>query len=411
MTLSFLAHWHISTLDAVCSSLTDGDHLAPPKAEKGVPFITISAMNDGNVSLQKATRFVPRSYYESLSESRRARAGDILLSVTGSLGIAAPVTTDAPFVFQRHIAVMRPDQQRIDRRFLLYFLRSPQTRESMAEGATGTAQMTISLGALRRFPVPLPSLAEQRRIVARIEALFARTCRMRVDLERVVALTPYYMARALEQLFNPGDHSWPVEPVSNLATAKLGKMLDGAKNTVGHPLTYLRNINVRWFAFDLSDLLTMRFTDEEATKFSIRDGDVLVCEGGEPGRAAVWRNGRTNIKFQKALHRLRPKAGVQPDWLAFGLRYLADSGQLAEHFTGTTIKHLPGQALATVRLPLPPAEVQTARIAEFQQASVRIESQCREAARALALLDRLEQSILARAFRGELASQDSADAA
>ena len=178
MTHSFPAHWHVSTLDAVCSSLTDGDHLAPPKAEEGVPFITVSAMNDGNVSLHKATRFVSRSYYEGLSDNRRARDGDILLSVTGSLGIAAPVTTDDPFVFQRHIAILRPDQQKMDRRFLLCFLRSPQAREGMADNATGTAQMTISLGALRRFSVPLPPLAEQRRIVVRIEALFARTRRI-----------------------------------------------------------------------------------------------------------------------------------------------------------------------------------------------------------------------------------------
>ena len=103
MSDSFPTRWASIPLKDACRSLTDGDHQAPPKADAGIPFITISAMNDGEVQLARATRFVPQSYYDALAPERRPRLGDILFSVTGSVGIAAPVTIEVPFVFQRHI--------------------------------------------------------------------------------------------------------------------------------------------------------------------------------------------------------------------------------------------------------------------------------------------------------------------
>ena len=80
--------------------------------------------------------------------------------------------------------------------------------------------------------------------------------------------------------------TWAWVNVSSVATSRLAKMLDKAKNR-GTPRPYLRNINVRWFDFDLSDLLEMPFEDEELAEFSLRSGDVLICEGGEPGRATL----------------------------------------------------------------------------------------------------------------------------
>ena len=90
--------------------------------------------------------------------------------------------------------------------------------------------------------------------------------------------------------------SWVWVNVGAVAVARLGKMLDKAKNK-GTPRRYLRNINVRWFDFDLSNLLEMRFEDSELPEFMLRFGDVLICEGGEPGRAAVWDGRQNDIYF------------------------------------------------------------------------------------------------------------------
>src|SRR5690348_12494404 len=96
---------------------------------------------------------------------------------------------------------------------------------------------------------------------------------------------------------------WVAARMGQIADVQLGKMLDKQKNK-GQARRYLRNINVRWGSFDLSDLAEMRMSDDETQMFDVRDGDLMVCEGGEPGRAAVWKLGDKDLAFQKALMRV-----------------------------------------------------------------------------------------------------------
>ena len=160
--------------------------------------------------------------------------------------------------------------------------------------------------------------------------------------------------------------SWQKRRLSDVAELQLGKMLDKAKNVAGQPMPYLRNVNVRWGEIETSDLYSMRFTEAEAARFSIRDGDLLVCEGGEPGRCAIWKGGPTSLKFQKAIHRIRPSLDVLPEWVALFLRRETLEDRLRDHFTGTTIKHLPAQALAALELPLPPLPEQRRIVARIE---------------------------------------------
>jgi type I restriction enzyme S subunit len=160
--------------------------------------------------------------------------------------------------------------------------------------------------------------------------------------------------------------SWAWVSVGSVANARLGKMLDKAKNK-GVPRPYLRNINVRWFDFDLSDLLKMPFEDDELPEFALRAGDVLICEGGEPGRAAVWDERAGGIYFQKAIHRVRFKSVVDPAFFVKVLRASADDGRLAESFTGTGIKHFTGKGLAAYGFPLPPLAEQHRIVAKVDE--------------------------------------------
>jgi type I restriction enzyme S subunit len=178
-------------------------------------------------------------------------------------------------------------------------------------------------------------------------------------------------------------------------------MLDKEKNK-GKLRPYLRNVNVRWEHVDLEDILEMRFTDEELEPFGIRDGDLLVCEGGEPGRCAVWQSGPTELKFQKALMRLRPRGGVESTLMAKMLRLMAQNGQLQRHFTGTTIKHLPQSALAAISVPLPPLAEQKRIVAKLDALNAKSARARTELARIETLVSRYKQAVLSKAFSGEL---------
>lgn len=153
--------------------------------------------------------------------------------------------------------------------------------------------------------------------------------------------------------------SWTTQPLSKVADFVLGKMLDQAKNK-GDLLPYLANINVRWGEFDLNDLRQMKFESHEIERYSLKYGDIVMCEGGEPGRCALWKSQQAGVMLQKALHRIRPHDCLDSRFLYYYFLQFGKSGGFAPYFTGSTIKHLPREQLAKVEVRFPEIRSQQA---------------------------------------------------
>jgi type I restriction enzyme S subunit len=152
---------------------------------------------------------------------------------------------------------------------------------------------------------------------------------------------------------------WKTVRLGDHVDASLGKMLDKNKNRgTLHP--YLGNKQVRWGSFDLDDLAEMKFEDHEHDRYGLSFGDLVVCEGGEPGRCALWRDEVPNMKIQKALHRIRPHSELNSTFLHYWFCYAGKFELLEPYFTGTTIQHLTGKAVAELPIPLPPLPEQKA---------------------------------------------------
>ncbi|VBB41818.1 Restriction modification system DNA specificity domain-containing protein [uncultured Desulfatiglans sp.] len=151
--------------------------------------------------------------------------------------------------------------------------------------------------------------------------------------------------------------SWPTQKLEAVADFCLGKMLDQKKNR-GEPLPYLANVNVRWGEFDLADLREMRFEQHELDRYGLKYGDIVMCEGGEPGRCAIWKEQCSSMMIQKALHRIRPHDCLRPEFLYYFFLHKGRTGHLASLFTGSTIKHLPREKLALVEVPVLPHSTQ-----------------------------------------------------
>ena len=150
---------------------------------------------------------------------------------------------------------------------------------------------------------------------------------------------------------------WERKPLESVAEFCLGKMLDQKKNR-GELRPYLANVNVRWAGFELDELREMRFEDHELDRYGLKKGDIVMCEGGEPGRCALWKDQRPGMMIQKALHRIRPAECLRSEFLFYSLLHKGRTGRLAPLFTGATIKHLPREKLAKVEVEVPPLEVQ-----------------------------------------------------
>ncbi|MGJ7395652.1 restriction endonuclease subunit S [Morganella morganii] len=155
---------------------------------------------------------------------------------------------------------------------------------------------------------------------------------------------------------------WEWVRLGTITNTRLGKMLDKAKNK-GQLKKYLRNTNIQWDYISLEDINEMRFEEHELEEFLLRKGDLLICEGGEPGRCAVW-NHEGEYYFQKALHRLRTFLNMSPHFFAMTLKIGALNGTLDSLFTGVTIKHLPGDKLQQYVVPLMPLKEQVKVLAK-----------------------------------------------
>ncbi|MBD5510932.1 MAG: hypothetical protein HDR08_06745 [Lachnospiraceae bacterium] len=154
-----------------CISISDGDHQPPPKQEQGIPFITISNFNSiNNISFSNCM-YVSEEYYESMPDMKKARKGDILYSVVGSFGIPILITEDVKFVFQRHIAILRPNREIVLPEYMYYLLLNPDFYKRVDKYAIGAAQRTISLDSLRNMEVTIHSIEEQVKIVNQLSVV------------------------------------------------------------------------------------------------------------------------------------------------------------------------------------------------------------------------------------------------
>lgn len=152
---------------------------------------------------------------------------------------------------------------------------------------------------------------------------------------------------------------WETKPLNSIADFCLGKMLDQNKNR-GDLLPYLANVNVRWGQFDLTELREMRFEAGELDRYGLRAGDIVMCEGGEPGRCAVWNEQSPQMMIQKALHRIRPHQGLGSRFLFYQFLNMGRKQEFSGLFTGATIKHLPREKLAKLQVNFPSVEEQNA---------------------------------------------------
>ena len=165
-----MSDWKKVKLSECCLSIADGDHQPPPKAERGIPFVTISNITSANQFDFSNTLYVPQDYYDRLDEKRKAREGDVLYSVVGSFGIPVFMKENKEFVFQRHIAILRPDSDAIIPQFLFYTMLTRDFYAKADAAALGAAQRTVSLTSLRNIEINIPEKKVQLKIVEILSA-------------------------------------------------------------------------------------------------------------------------------------------------------------------------------------------------------------------------------------------------
>lgn len=285
----------------------------------------------------------------------------------------------------------------------LYYALLHKKAELVATAA-GNAQPNISQVKIKNTAIPLPSLPEQKHMVAILDETFAGIDTAIANTEKNLANARELFQSYLNAVFSQRGEGWHIKPVGEFAENCLGKMLDKQKNK-GEMRPYLRNVNVRWFNVRTDDVLEMRIEEHEKQRFAVKAGDLLICEGGYPGRAAIW-DGSEPIFFQKALHRVRCNDPRYNRWLMYYLYFTDANGELAQHFTGAGIQHFTGKALNAFTVPVPPSFLVEKLLAGIEAVYDEVMSLEVIYQKKLTALAELKQSLLQKAFAGELTSDN-----
>lgn len=364
--------------------------------ESGIRVIRIANVQDGYISDEKPC-FYPHSAVDEI-DKYMLQGGDLLISLTGNVGRVGILTPEfIPAALNQRVSCIRikPDSE-LDLSFLYYYLLRKQFVRDCIIASKGVAQLNLSTKWLESYLIPVPDLELQKRIVSQIEESLSQLDSAVETLKKTKQQLEVYRLSALKDVFMKTS---PMTPFKSITESRLGKMLDKKKNT-GIMQEYLRNINVRWFDFDLSDLLEMRIEDKETKKYSIEKGDLVICEGGEPGRCAVWESNDT-VYYQKALHRVRFTDGSNPKYYMYYLWFINRTGSLSKYFTGTGIKHLTGQSLAKVPVPSISVQQQNEAVSYIEDRFYSIDQVDKIINQSLQQAEALRQSILKQAFENQ----------
>ena len=317
-----------------------------------IPWVKISDIKDKY--LDATEERITKLGLEN-SSAKIFPAGTILYTIFATLGEVCILNIEA--ATNQAISGIQLESEQVDKNYLYHYLSS--LKSIVNNIGRGVAQNNINMTILRNFEIPLPSLAEQRKIAAVLDKVSDLIAKCRQQLDKLDELVKSRFVEMFGDVIQ-NTKLWPQYVFSDITTSRLGKMLDAKQQTGMCQYPYLANFNVQWFRFELNNLNEMDFNESDRVEFELRDGDLLVCEGGEIGRCAVWHNEIQSCYFQKALHRVRcKKEVVLPDYLAWWFKYNCDNkGFAAIEGAKATISHLPGAKLKALLVSVPPIELQ-----------------------------------------------------
>jgi len=393
-------NWAWTTLGEICLFLSRGKSPKYSDSDKTYPvFAQKCNLKEGGISLEQA-RFLDPSTICKWSEEYKLKTGDVLVNSTGTGTVGRTrlfhesYLKHYPFVVpDSHVSVIRTASE-IKSEFVFAYISSKLIQEYLEDNLAGsTNQKELYIGVLSDLSFPLPPLAEQQRIVTEIEKWFSLIDQIeqgKDDLHSIVKQTKskildlaihgelvpqdpndepaIELLKRINPSFTPCDNGhypvgWIDVILGDIFYHNTGKALNSS-NKEGVLRNYLTTSNVYWNQFDLSLVKQMPFRDNELEKCTVQKGDLLVCEGGDVGRSAIW-NFDYNICIQNHIHRLRPKGDLNVSFYYYVLRFLKKHNRIGGK--GIGLLGLSSNELHKIGMPLPPRKEQDRIVLKIEE--------------------------------------------
>jgi type I restriction enzyme, S subunit len=343
------------------------------------------------------------------------QAGDVLLNITGaSIGrvTQAPPGMDGARVNQ-HVCIIRPNKG-IEASFVARYLASPSMQSFIAGENYGVTRQALTKEMIENISLPVPPLGEQRRIVAKLDSLLAHSKSAREELSRVSRLTQRYKQAVLEaSMRGEGDHEWPLVQLDNLVTdgPTNGYSPRSGENPSG-TLSLKLTATTRG-VLDLSDRAVKRLNEtiSPSSKFWLRSGDILIQRANSleyVGIAAIYEGPEKTYIYPDLMMRVRVADPNLGRWIWRYLGSAAARNYFISNASGTAgnMPKINGSTVKQIMIPVPPTDRMLTCLRKLERKLVAVDRVDAQVTSAIALLDRLSQAALAKAFRGELMPSD-----
>ena len=417
-------HWDMRRLKSVClqSALYGANVNAGSYSDKGVRFLRTTDITDDG-QLNPSGVYLP----EDLVRDYILADGDLLISRSGTVGRSFVFDTKrhGRCAYAGYLVRFVPSREILPE-YLFWFTKTQAFYEFLRVVAISSTIENVNGEKYASAPLPRPLLTEQHGIVRLLDHANRRTQRYIRAKQKLIALLeeqkqaiihqavtgqidvrtgkpyPIYKVCRVEWLGSVPAH-WAVSRLRHRYAQCLGKMLDTKRITGEALIPYLRNSDVQWGQINTEDLPTMDILADEYGRYTVQEGDLLVCEGGDVGRCAIWSGGIEPCGFQKALHRLRPRSADR-DATRF-LWYVFRVAALAQAFSDgqkSTIAHLTGDKLRAHRFVFPPVEEQRRIVDYLDNATEGIDTSIGRHRRQIDLLVEWRSVLISKVVTGSL---------
>ena len=385
-------------IEDACELITDGTHYTPPNIGAGFPFLTVKDMTTEGLDFINCSHISHSEYIKADAGNSSPKSGDVLFSKDGTVGKVHVVSEKKVFAILSSIAILRPRKDILDSTYFGYVLRSPVTLNQAVRRKTGSAIRRIILKDLKRVKIPLPPLAEQKRIAAILDQADA----VRRKRKEAIALTEELLRSTFLDMF--GD------PVTNPKGWKVGKLqevcnrvTDGTHQSPqwsieGVPFLFVSNIVNGEIDFNVSKYITEECWESLTERCPIELNDILYTTVGSYGNAALVRTTR-KFCFQRHIAHIKPDLKkVNPEFLLGLMQSPGVKSQADRQVRGIAQKTLNLRELKAFKIVIPPRNEQDkyAKIRRQVESSLSFCRECYE------FQNHLFNSLLQKAFRGEL---------
>ncbi|MFD1342955.1 restriction endonuclease subunit S [Litorisediminicola beolgyonensis] len=412
--------WSIDVLANLCGFdglVSDGDWIESKDQDPdgNVRLIQLMDIGDGNF-LNKSARFLTTEAAERL-RCTFLESGDVLIArMPDPLGRACIFPgVNQPAVTAVDVLIWRPGSEGVSPEWIATAINSPEIRRRISAESSGTTRKRIAGGRLKKMELAVPPLPEQRRIVAKLDRLSARSAAARDHLARTSKLATRAKQAVMDAIFGESaTSSWKDVALGSVVSDSLVGLVRSKVQQSDQGTPYIRMNHYDYAgSWNSENLTCVTTTDAELERYELHAGDVLFNTRNSAelvGKVGLWPAERPGHVYNNNLLRLRFFEGIDPNFAYYFMTSPVFRRYLATVTSATTsVAAIYQKSLMKAPFRHPGIEHQQVIVRRIEAAFDRIDRMTDEASRAAHLLDRLDERLLAKAFRGELVPQDPED--